>query len=225
MEQSETVPQPEIQNPVSDSHFCCSLPNCKCNWLLYCLAAFLILIIPSGVAYLYSTRNQPPVPVSVATKTTPIPITNLTTNWKVYTNNQYLYEFKYPSAWFHYNDSEDNPPTFYSEDVRAPLEMSNNGTSLVIYQGKYAGKDTSTKKVTYQVGNNNIVKSWHTPIPNLPTEQGYSLNYQVTNNGSTTLQFNFLSFSEKTIQNNEQLFDQILSTFRFLDQLPPTVNP
>jgi len=150
MEDSEINPQtPTPPEPSSPNHPCCSLPNYKCNTLLYCLAAVLILVILSGVAYLYSIQHHPSAPPvrTIQTGTTSVLTPNPADNWNTYIHKHF--SFSYPKNWHVYNEVKTEIEPDYVSITRDNLTESSYG--MIIINGQENGPYVTNKGFNSQV--------------------------------------------------------------------------
>lgn len=179
--------------------------------ILLALASLLILI--SGL-YLYSTKK--------------IQSQNDTTDWKTYRNEEYGFEIKYPPDWY---KEEINIP--HSEDDYSfylkPNEPSVNRDIFLIVQilrnrqaqNLYSGIKRNPNTLIKTIGNYNfytygpfsidgmIEWNYHTGDENLIARFGLGIG---TRNDPPPLP------EAKEVEKEFQDFEQILSTFKFLDE-------
>jgi len=159
---------------------------------------------------------------------------DLTANWKTYTNNGHSFAFRYPSSW-NYKAVPNFPDTIlfspeeivFAENSEGPITP----VSVSIKRGVNIEKAVNTIKEAYRykdfkerdivVGGVNCRK-----ISGIVTAESYitgKFNSQVfiPHNGEI---INF-SYTEETARVNEQIFDLMLSSFRFLDQKQVLATP
>lgn len=184
-------------------------------WKVGILAVGVLLAGSIAYAgYQYSQKQTPsitqPTPTPIAVTT---PISDETANWKTYTSSDNSYLIKIPPTWNSLNCSysvifDPNPPSSCATDSPGTLSISvsnKTGESLVeigkefkvvtrnpLSIGGEQGEKVVTEKVEAAPGANNIIIA-------AVAHKGkvYTFNLQ------------------DTIQ--ERIFDQILSTFKFLD--------
>lgn len=226
------VPPPPVPHPS------------KHLWLLAglaILASFGILVSYVGSRLLNPTKDQYALP-STFTSPTPSPISppDPTTNWKTYTNTEFKFSFKYPDSYFRYlkdypdigaylapsegvGEVKGSPMGLTKEDVwiDATTQSGANIDSLEQFFNS-KGQGTEFDLLYVQSPKEKIIFSG---------QAGYKIK-QYQQNGSqgtsslravflknNTLYYLVLSaFDKSVLQTNEQLFDQILSTFKFLNK-------
>ena len=188
------------------------------------IATFVLLVFIGAVAgfLLGKSLSQPktsPPPISQFSPSpspenpipTPTPTIDPTANWKTYVNNKYNYSIKYPEDWI------------LQPDKQTPEEIVNftkDLNSLTIYSGSATPgvppESTPSQVKSIVIANQNVIKEAYNNLfvllkfpENLPVNQ-ISIRYK---NGITSAEY-------------EDLFDLILSTFKFLDETPtPTTDP
>lgn len=197
----------------------------------------LLLVFVGGVAYYFGVKkgNIEPVPTQsttsdkidtpISTTSTTKPTTNPTVNWKTYTNSQNKFSFKYPASWDTYPLGESNQ---VSTLMVAPQEKVDKVKQM---QGGFGGGiflaltiSIKTKPPVWETDENWQVTSQPIEIGGVSGTK-YNINVIQDMPG--------LSKGDKTIsvvvKNNEKyiqidlldqtykdIFDQILSTFKFL---------
>jgi len=74
--------------------------------LIVGIIIFLILIATVSAAYLFALKSKPKTqPTKQIVQTLPTPTIDQTANWKIYTNQQYKYSFKYPDNRYLFDES------------------------------------------------------------------------------------------------------------------------
>lgn len=196
------------------------------------LIVVLIAALAAGGYFIYKlprTSVTPPTPQTTpAPSPTPSPSPALTdteeiSNWKTYTNTRYGYSFKYPQDLYLKTPSAvENTVTFLFEKYRGqtlidqpefgisastdgkPLEELVNSIKAI---AKQTGQVVSFQEIKLEgeraYRNENIIKD--NPMSNITTLVNHNnISYKIT-----------LFYSEMT-EKQKSLYDQILSTFRFL---------
>jgi len=176
---------------------------------------FLLLVIVGAAGFLLgkslSQSKTPSLPLisQVSPSPTPTPENPISTptpdptaNWKTYVNNKYNYSIKYPEDWI------------LQPDKQTPEEIVNftkDLNSLTIYSGSaipgIPPESTPSQVKSIVIANQNVIKEAYNNLfvllkfpENLPVNQ-ISIRYK---NGITSAEY-------------EDLFDLILSTFKFLE--------
>lgn len=208
---------------------------------IYILVGVLILGLVAGGAYYLGKQATPkssPAPiVSQTPQPTPTPDASPaptgageTANWKAYTSAKAKYSFKYPTEWPLVNIPVSNGCTVCIEDLQfTPNYNPNSGdtTIAVILVNKEASiktlddyinihvKGDSSKidlKNTSVGGENAVSYRLSGGIPPLPI-----IEYAVVKNGfNYQIRLEDSKETNKSTKKNLQLFNQILSTFKFL---------
>lgn len=187
--------------------------------------------------YLYAPKTAPATLVVTPTQT-PIatPTSDLTVGFLEYVNNKAGYIFKYPSDWklkqnlngsitLRSSDFEQNEKNPLEEEAKSGANLLINGpipdALPEIKEGQILkGTDTTTDKVASNIqkltidGKNAI--TWDYQAAGNP----HFIGTQVVILKEGKVYYLNMTFSDKSFKSR---FDQILSTFRFLDGSIPTV--
>lgn len=163
------------------------------------------LAIVSGLYYWQVTRLEFPEPVKHQ---------NEAANWKTYTNTKYGFEFRYPSSW----------PKVTAISAFSGDYLPTGRSFVAIYPDSYPAQDFSGRIDVYDVPKSQVLKD------NPYTKYGVKAP-DSTINGITWTQYDTLNgkdfFTEKAgktyeVSASEEITNQILSTFKFLDQANET---
>lgn len=169
--------------------------------------------------------------------TTPTSTTvNALGNMKAYTNNTLGFSFQYPSDLFVYQGNPQTDSQYWSNKINggAPLELGQDGIWLNMSfsnPGKTMN-DFYNKIINLKV-NESISESAVTKLSDLNTNsikgavyfQGVPTNFTgepaytyeaVWIKGSLVYRLSFSAFTQENLQNQKKTFDQILSTFKFV---------
>lgn len=218
------------------------------RWLLWlagglAILAFGIALGAFGVKFLNQKQNQPPLALTptLTPSPTPTPTPNPTGDWKIYTNTQYKYSFKYPADWVGAGlqpGSAPFPIDSEADSVLQSVEFYPNGLEgAVIKYPRFAVEVddpvTNQSLGSYSDWINELRESQFYKVTNEsqqlisgvnvislegPYTQGniitYHKNYFAK---SPDNKFFVLITDDEKDQKNATLFDQILSTFKFLD--------
>lgn len=155
--------------------------------------------------------QSPSLPPDLTLQESPVlynsPVTDPTANWKTYTSKMYKFSLQYPSEWLIIDNSR---------GIVEPQPRSISIGAINMEPQKWVSTrlKTDAKEITLDSGENSItvlrvsgVKSYFTQEYALISISSGSLIFQGYIGGSA---------SELTQQTNE--FDQIIATFRFVDQ-------
>lgn len=167
-----------------------------------------------------------------------------TANWKIYRNDKYGYELKYPSGW-NGNFKDDQFISFQSEDYTLQitiqhLPVSEKETSIkellaeTGYIGERVGSDTTTlnqKEIEVNgltvIQRESLNKNWRFSMINAYLKQNNILFTVRLMSFDTGILGMYTESSEleniKITDETRKLFSQIISTFRFID-VDETVN-
>ena len=171
--------------------------------LLVLLAGLaVIVVIASGTYYVaglnYKQPNPPiPTPYAQQATTTPDP----TTDWKTYTNTRYGISIKYPREWKLATDNYLNNIQDYI--IFSIYETTRDSYRLELYKdfiGGFCEGDEKSKNTIVQF--NNGIKGEKTEC-----SSGIAVNFQKDGNNLWLITV----MSDK----NRNIFNQILSTFKF----------
>lgn len=187
----------------------------KTNFLVILLSTLLIISVVISGFFAFQTQKlvkeltllrTEPTPMATVEPTTEAVATNSlktvdpTADWKVYTNTMYGFSFKYPSDKFITTNLTDDDMYFdTNKNGGSPMELGSNDIWLNIHVSKITESDKAFSKEFIQVNSAQNISAYQTQ--------------KITNNN--LYKINMSSFSSNTIKNNEALFDQILSTFKF----------
>ncbi len=201
--------------------------------------------------YLNTSPNIPvkeiiPIPTLYSSQTvTSIP--DPTANWKIYRNDAIGFQFKYPSLWL-IKDNSDNSNSnvnleITSEDLKSKLEYRGGDFPVPVYmQGGKIHLIVDINPFYHSVEEfkkaelKNFLKTIQIPFSNevLYRIKKYYKEYnsseveflmENTPKRNTPISFIItMGYSEKEGGKYNYLFNQILSTFRFLDQTNPEQN-
>lgn len=213
-----TDPQPVIDKPIKKSR----IP-------LIIISLIIILLLCGGVIVIYKNRiitNEKPIspsPTLTQPTTTPTPTTDSLSDWKTYTDMKDNYSFKYPGDWKLF--IEQSLPPIYNLSYLNKTDNKNwvieirlipqDRLSLmgVTYCGAYP-EDKS--RCEYMILNNiNVLIDWGIKVNN---ENTAVVSIPYVNKGVIDITLTPVNPETKKI------LYQILSTFKFLDQLTLTIN-
>lgn len=204
--------------------------NSKLLILLILLIIFLATIIGVTVGYLLgSSKNQPIVSAPVVSPaiviSSPIPTTtpDLTANWKTYTNEKYKFSLKYPNDWTFidvYDSKVAQPPIM---ELHSPDRDYIRGTAADIYfTTSPAGQPDSSRLKQIGITGNGIPQVFGNLDGILyktdgvgEAGSGYRADFIFKHNPITYWIYVATDLRSKLIYN--PIFDQILSTFEFLE--------
>src|SRR3989344_2839513 len=200
------------------------------------LALFLFVLFPLTGFYL-GMEYQKMVSLEQQTANPPTKVISPTTspaqpddmsNWKTYRNKEYEFEFQYPNNWFfqgppNWSDKKTvhffavgTTPEYalggYSGNELLTLYVVLNEQSLEKYREELLQSGYEGKFSSIQIDNKPAIKA----TPGIIT--GSESDYYVTTNSNNLLHLSIGAIDQKSL-------DQILSTFRFLDNNPTSITP
>jgi hypothetical protein len=211
--------QEPVPNPVSTS-----IPIKNNNLLTLVFSVFLLLLLAS-TGYLYYQNQQLKrmlanyqTPVA---SPTPTATANPTTNWKTYTNPDGTSSFKYPSDWSYQSSSEGCGPVFYPPNTKntwlTVCGINSSETAKQMAESSI-GPNSSSKLISEK----NIVidsKNGIEQVISVPTREQdifvFIDNVDSKYEGRGTLQVYLYNQDLTQTQKYNELFNQILSTFKF----------
>ncbi|MFV1917644.1 MAG: hypothetical protein ACC618_04165, partial [Patescibacteria group bacterium] len=171
------------------------------------LVPILIILVLALIGVVYaifrSTSTPSPSP-------SPTPSLEEIANWKTFRYTRYLFEFKYPSNWSLDVSLTDSKPE--------PIEIKDEKKELVISISSF---DPNTVGISYCEATPKDKK-----CETLVTEGGIWVTINWDLDGKAYAIFDGTSVTlEKVTRNTKQIFRQILSTFKFLDDNSETTQP
>lgn len=213
----------------------------KKNWskwiLIYFVSAIIIflttVIILRIIKPIYNLTKviETPLPTTIPPFLTPAP--NPTANWKTYTNSKYGYVLKYPTNWSlveqlsgAYADLYDQPnitqPQLHDGswviiNISAASREGNVKISDPIGTRKeFANKVYEQKIADITLDTYPAAKMVLDILPGNQTDSRPTTSI-VTNMGSDTLVIAFSNPDRQQYEKDLKIFDQILSTFKFIN--------
>ncbi len=155
--------------------------------------------------------------------------TSLTASWKTYTNTKYGFEFKYPSNWKEWSTSSDKDITFYDPSVNYGSDSDRLFPAVTInvqadtFSGSIIEYDKSINPAIAALRQNS------TEIIGGKTAYVYTgkgvVDFRIVFNRSDIYLFSSSAATiaanknEESAQPVRQVFNQILSTFKFIDSV------
>lgn len=204
--------------PTSDSHK-------LLKWLLIGLVSAIVLLAGT-YGYVLTTKNAAPTPTPTPIATKPTPTPDPTENWKTYTNALAGYLLKYPSDYKLMENQKSSvdgvvvnvpntttliSPVFQNIKTNAQISIRyENSTSSLTAQQFAQEKGITTQSNPYLLDGRSGFIFEDTPIG----PYGSTFIYVFTKNKAYTITIETTT-QYKNVKSN---VDQILSTFKFLDQ-------
>jgi len=204
MDTQNIPPQPQPQEPVI-------LPP-KSKFLpILIVCVFLLLLIVGITAYYLETKQtktqtpviptNPLIPTVVTSPTQSVTIPDEIGKWQTYTNNKSKYEIKYPNDWVLLPDKQD------PEEI---ISLTKDLNSLTIYSGaaytSIPPNITPTKTKSITIANTNVTQETCANLFEvIKFPNGVSVN-------NIIIRYKDGAYN----QSYEAIFNQILSTFKFL---------
>jgi hypothetical protein len=209
-QQSPMQQNPILQQPVNQI----SSPRSK--WKLILLAIILLLVVGSGAYYLGAKQNklimqnQQKSVIPTITQSIPTSTPDPTANWKTYVDQNNTFSIKYPANWYVYEYKQGGGTSI--SDLPGDVAQNNSlkgHTSIIIsdlLSSSPIFKDSSSKQFS--------VNSYTGLRRNQSSSPGSGEVVDLYNpNGGNNVEIT------KNIDDNN-MFDQILSTFKFINQTP-----
>jgi len=182
------------------------------------LFAVLILAI-AGTGFVlgkYSSRiasPTPPAKVSPRPTIFPTPISDTTTNWRTYKNDKYSYSIKYPNNWSVTRD-ESNQPAFKSLVQLTSGALTTLPNFVIQVSTKSYSQLLTSSMKSFQM--TDLISTMRSDTLTGAGNSDYFVDIVFQNSGNV---FNIqANFTNPPNQGELQQFDQILSTFKFIDQ-------
>lgn len=190
------------------------------NFLLIAIIlAFLAVFFAVGISVgTYLTRNQEPPAKTIVSTPTAVPATNPTATWKTFTNSQYGYFFRYPDTRYVTDNDFKNIYLSFKDKKKAIGERA-----IVVSVSNTPQEDFLKQHIKLEIGaDNSQVK----PEPyNLGGIEGIKI---IVNTAAGTSEFYIFARYKNSSYiiggpavfetSGKKEMDQILSTFKFLDQ-------
>lgn len=219
-----------VQNPTSEPILTpVQVPEPKAKFpVIYLILSLLILVFLASTAFLFyqnmqlknmlaSYQTQPTVSPTATTYQSPVPTTDLTANWKTYTNNYWKISFKYPDTLLKSCPNyltEKEGIGFWESDFTCPdghdvfPEIGLTGYDL----GKYTESKTPSKTETIIIDGKQEQKKTYLYNESDGPAAGLkqSINVVIALPNGTIVMYQLGDDVTK-----QKLFDQILSTFKF----------
>lgn len=205
MENVNQQPLPPQQTEQVNSQ----LPSSGTSKMLLVLIIIVFIVLVGIISYTLGTRKTQTVvqsnqiAVSPTTpQSSPTPIDE-TANWKVYKNEKYAYELKYPTS---FNTKEYGDYTQLTDGVI--------GLIVINYNTGVDQQILNTEQI--KIGGENAKKYNHI-LEKFPNQVGFIIIQFSHNNKEFTITIQ--SLNQKPLSEDQiKTVDQILSTFKFIDQ-------
>jgi len=232
-DQSTDDPQPQITNPQLNTQN-------KSLKLIIGLLVIVMLVVLSGMGYMYfqmqSLKKTDNPPYAKLTVNTPQPAQKTQTDesvpsdWKTYENIEYNFEFKYPKEYVYLSETSDRS-SVYIATSEGTGEGKGSPAGLNVSKDMWISASvTQTDKAGLSYWNNEIqnkhniklsgidaYKRYVTAKPNAEAAYGYYVD--LIKDGKI-FRISYLAINEELVNSaeSEDIFDQILTTFRFTDE-------
>jgi len=185
--------------------------------ILIAIVLTILILLIAGVAgaYWYTTSNQTPSQEKVEDTMTPTLTPDPTADWNTYKGNNYT--FKYPNSWKFYSSDEPTGTTDVNgigEYHLSPIDINNSYIMLQVT----SSEDTLLKLVEESIKNyswtDKVIST--TKINNI---EATKVTGQENGAERIAVVFEMGNFVYKlqSLEESVNLFDQILSTFKFTD--------
>ncbi|GEM_PF-4706952 len=242
-------PEPIVQHPIaSEQHY--SQVNKTQNILLLAASLAILLFIGLfGISMFKHTKSPPSPAPSTIVQPSPTTIPDPTANWKTYTDDTLKVSFKYPSTWFVTKGETLRIQNYNPTTAPGTDKFDKNQYGIEITKGL---KSATNKKALKQVSTFDELKTELDKDKNAdamyieaPAGKVIVLNekeFEINGIQAFLREFSYSKMSEVhekeiylfhngifvrlkpmlSVQSGEMYFNQILSTFKFLDQTTDT---
>lgn len=209
----QTQPEQPIVNPVTP----------RKNYLLLGALVIIAALLGSGATYLTlnaQKTNQPePSPV-VQSQPTPTPTPDITASWKTYTDDTYTFQIKYPTNWY----TGKQYSSIYINDKPIPTIPLTHGipsafsiqVTLISNSEEF---NPTWKNQRSQVIIDNVQGTKFVDLESSPALE--LLETRIIFDRSP-YRYTILFPNQNEIGNHNEIFDQMLSTFKFTDATTST---
>lgn len=215
------------------------IPKRRSPFIFILFLLFLIALAGAGYyGFMYYKEVSKPSPTPT-TEPTPVATTDPTADWKIYINPSWKISFKYPQTWtdlklegsesYVSKDSSNiinltiNKGIYYNDK---PLDPYSSAFSASI--GQKVGEENEKIKIAdLEIDGRDAVVVSMDYLQSTQEPPSYSYIYIIKDNNSLFI-LNFWSQdgdkSKTNIMDQKETFDQILSTFKFIDKETDTSN-
>ena len=210
------------------------------------IGGFIVILLILGGSYFFlgskETTPSESIPTTSQTPPTTVPTVDPTANWKTYTTEDVGFSLKYPINWFYEENPDFQKPAATEDVLEVKVQLANfeppfkgpagstpqgchldvlaTNTKLPLQQfidqnpniGSLQGNPNKTEEEL--VGKEIGVKRIYLPSESIPETR---TTIYITSRGKAMI-FYFYSESNEQTTDCEETFNQILSTFTFLDQ-------
>ena len=201
------------------------------NKILVVVGIIVLVLILAGIGYFTvsknnSTSSPEPSPTPTASpEATPDP----TADWETYTNTKYKYSFNYPSNWNTKETEDRYLPDSVIQETQSTTQ-SGNAYGFTVYISENT-KDLTLEqfdanyKLESATGSNLIRGKEDTTLASLQAKKYDVFSFDRNLTQTITIQGGFIYKVEFDSENpndpdfetNKQIYNQILSTFKFLE--------
>jgi hypothetical protein len=199
------------------------------------LIILIISVLVVGGFFVYKTYFSQNTIQPIGNSTSqPVSTPDPTADWQTYTNEKYGYSFKYPSDWKVEAENGEDPTTTFSPSFSSPCNFNNDGrcTNLTLaLGGKYKEgqnleyyfniniQDIVSKRDIVVGGEKALEIKYHLAKEYVGHEGEPAIEIKAIHNKNVlTIQYGEQQSTSLSELKYENIFDQILSTFKFTDQ-------
>lgn len=220
--QVPVVPVPNVEQPIPKKSF-------PLKWIL--IIALLAGIVFAGIYLIFKSQSNkqtpqptPQVSVQPAVSSIPTPISDETTNWKIYKDEKYKFQFQYPKT-LYLKKSLKFPDQIFLTENDIDIDKVQEGPfaliSIAIWDKNAFQKAGYPLQEKYLKSENIVIDGVNAiKVSGIIPEEQEGLYL-----AGTYHQEIYLSVNDKIINfvfyenpsNNIKLLDQILSTFKFIN--------
>lgn len=223
----------------------------KTNILVWLVGGIVILGVGIGIGLFLAKNIYPPLQILPAPTPSPIATVDPTANWKTYANISYKYSLKYPSDWKITTESGADPSSFPApyfdspcagktepcsqilittragliKDLEPDFIINQTGSNPDIVSNKKEGMVGGEKASLFEYFQSNYSADWDSSNREY-LKKGRLLYVVVVVHNDTKYTITYEETQKNIIRTGKDwkakdVFDQILSTFRFVDQATP----
>ena len=199
--------------------------SAKTSWKFIGIVAIIATLIGSGILVLSLQKEVPPQIVEI-TKSNVVTEDEIT-DWQTYRNEKFGFEVKYPPGWKNTTkeDIVDDSSFQFSisdEMVTVQVEMGGDIELFELLQRAQTGETAEQNLIFYTKLKDEVIGSfpavrYSADYRNIPANTFPAGEEVLVNREGKIVHFKIWGRSVEVVQKEQETFDKILSTFRFID--------